>query len=88
MSIFDTCAAELRALADEARRLPPPSRRNPEAFHEARDELALRISEVANFLSGKFQLARSQPNAPIKPGPVRSAKGKVVKVEFRSQKRV
>jgi hypothetical protein len=88
MSIFDTCAAELRALADEARRLPPPSSRNPHAFHEARDELALRISEVANFLSGKFTLARSEPKPAIKPGSIRSAKGKVVTVEFRDPKRV
>jgi hypothetical protein len=88
MSIFDTCAAELRALADEARRLPPPSSRNPHAFHEARDELALRISEVANFLSGKFTLARSEPKPTMKAGSVRSAKGKVVTVEFRDPKRV
>lgn len=88
MSIFDTCAAELRALADEARRLPPPSARNPHAFHEARDELAHRMGELANFLSGKFTLARSEPKPAIKAGSVRSAKGKVVTVEFRSQKRV
>jgi hypothetical protein len=88
MSIFDTCAAELRALADEARRLPPPSARNPEAFHEARDELALRISEVANFLSGRFTLARSETRPTIKVGSIRSAKGKVVTVEFRDSKRV
>ncbi|ANY83478.1 hypothetical protein BB934_34980 (plasmid) [Microvirga ossetica] len=78
----------MRNLADEARRLPPPDRRNPHAFQEARDELAPRISELANFLSGKFTLARSEPKAAIKPGPIRSAKGKVVTVEFRDPKRV
>ncbi|WP_257792386.1 hypothetical protein [Microvirga ossetica] len=43
---------------------------------------------MANFLSGKFTLARSEPKAAIKPGPIRSAKGKVVTVEFRDPKRV
>ena len=55
---------------------------------EGRDELALRISELADFLSGKFTLARSEPKAAIKPGPIRSAKGKVVTVEVRDPKRV
>jgi hypothetical protein len=29
----------LRALAQPAKRLPPPDHRNPHGFHEARDEL-------------------------------------------------
>lgn len=40
-------AARLRELADRARRLPPPSARNPHAFHEARSELANDIMVVA-----------------------------------------
>ena len=35
-------ASRLLALADLARRLPPPDHRHPERFHIARDDLAPR----------------------------------------------
>jgi hypothetical protein len=37
----------LRGLADRARRLPPPSHSNPEAFHIARDELGADLEILA-----------------------------------------
>lgn len=40
----------VRELADRARRLPPPNHRNPDAFHEARSELACDIDKVAEWL--------------------------------------
>ena len=40
-------AQRLRDLADRARRLPPPSHRDPNAFHEARDDLGADIEIVA-----------------------------------------
>lgn len=46
-------ASRLRDLADRARRLPPPSHRDPNAFHEARDDLGADIEVVARQLSGR-----------------------------------
>jgi hypothetical protein len=46
-------AAELEALAERARRLPPPNSRRPECFHEARDELANDIRVIAEHVRGK-----------------------------------
>ncbi len=46
-------AQRLRDLADRARRLPPPSHRDPNAFHEARDDLGADIEIVARQLSGR-----------------------------------
>ena len=40
-------ANRLLALADLARRLPPPDRRDPEAFHLARSELAAELRRLA-----------------------------------------
>jgi hypothetical protein len=37
----------IRDLADRARRLPPPSHSNPEAFHIARDELGADLEILA-----------------------------------------
>lgn len=39
--------ARLRDLAGRARRLPPPSARRPESFHEARDELGREMLDLA-----------------------------------------
>lgn len=41
-------ALELRDLASRCRRLPPPNHRKPDAFHEARSELAHDICAVAD----------------------------------------
>ena len=43
----------LRDLAARARRLPPPSHRDPNAFHEARDELGADIDIVARQLAAR-----------------------------------
>ena len=43
----------LRDLAGRARRLPPPSHRDPDAFHEARDELGADIDIIARQLAAK-----------------------------------
>ena len=43
----------LRELAGRARRLPPPSHRDPNAFHEARDELGADIDIVARQLAAR-----------------------------------
>jgi len=40
-------ATRLLALADRVRRLPPPSHRDPEAFHVARSELAAELRRLA-----------------------------------------
>lgn len=45
-------AQRLRDLADRARRLPPPSHRDPNAFHEARDDLGADIEIVARQIAG------------------------------------
>jgi hypothetical protein len=45
-------AQRLRDLADRARRLPPPSHRDPNAFHEARDDLGADIDVVARQIAG------------------------------------
>ena len=45
-------AQRLRDLADRARRLPPPSHRDPNAFHEARDDLGADIDVVARKIAG------------------------------------
>ena len=42
----------LYALADRARRLPPPNSHSPAVFHEARDELAHDIAAIAREVSG------------------------------------
>lgn len=42
-----TVASDLRELAKLARRLPPPNHRKPDAFHEARSELARAMDELA-----------------------------------------
>ena len=42
-----TLAARLLTLAEAARRLPPPDRRDPEAFHLARSELAAELRRLA-----------------------------------------
>ena len=46
-------ARRLLDLADAARRLPPPDRRDPERFHEARDTLASELRALA------WRIARS-----------------------------
>lgn len=50
-----TLAAALRALGDRARRLPPANHRHPEAWHEARDELAADLRELANQVAAHFR---------------------------------
>lgn len=46
-------AVRLRDLAERARRLPPPSHRDPNAFHEARDDLGADIDVVARQITGR-----------------------------------
>ena len=46
-------AGRLLALADAARRLPPPDHRQPERFHEAKDDLAAELRVIA------WQIART-----------------------------
>lgn len=46
-------AQRLRELAERARRLPPPSHRDPGAFHEARDDLGADIDIVARQIAGR-----------------------------------
>lgn len=52
-------ATELFEIAERARRLPPPSHRNPEAFHEARSELAHDIEVLAQQLNPPMAVARA-----------------------------
>lgn len=47
--------ADLRQLARCAKRLPPPDRRNPEAFHLARDALGHEIERLAGELERLLQ---------------------------------
>ena len=47
MSASLPLAARLADLADRVRRLPPPSRRDPEAFHVARSDLAAELRRLA-----------------------------------------
>ena len=42
-----TLAQRLRDLAEAARRLPPPDRRDPERFHVAKSELASALRRLA-----------------------------------------
>jgi hypothetical protein len=86
MSIVDTCANELRRLADEARRLPSPSRRDPRAFLSARAELARRMDDLARLLSGN--IAAGAPRAPIRPGRATGPCGRAVPVEVRRKRQV
>lgn len=86
MGIIDKCADELRTLADEAKRLPPPNRRNPHAFHEARDELAVRMLNLANVMTGNITIG--VPKAFVQNGPVRTKSGNVIPFEIRNKKRV
>lgn len=48
---FRELIAKLHTLSGRARRLPPPSCRDPEAFHIARDELAADIDAAAADLA-------------------------------------
>jgi hypothetical protein len=41
-------AGRLLDLADAVRRLPPPGRHDPEAFHIAKSELAARLADLAH----------------------------------------
>ena len=41
-------AGRLRDLAEQARRLPPPDRRDPERFHVERDCLAAELRRAAS----------------------------------------
>lgn len=42
-----TLAGRLAEIAEAVRRLPPPDRRDPEAFHLARSELAAELRRLA-----------------------------------------
>jgi len=86
MGIIDKCAAELRNLADEARRLPPPDRRNPHAFHEAREELALRMLNLANVMAGNITIA-PPARAFVQENPIITPAGDVIPFEKRPKKR-
>ena len=44
-------AARLLALADAARRLPPPDHRQPERFHEAKSDLCAQLRDLAMQVS-------------------------------------
>lgn len=58
-------AFELRDIAARARRLPPPNHRNPDAFHEARSELAHDIDRVADRIDNtrpKLEIPKSGSN--------------------------
>jgi hypothetical protein len=48
--------ARARALAGQARRLPGPSSRRPEAFHEGKSELAHDLDELVIALEQRFGL--------------------------------
>jgi hypothetical protein len=87
MGIIDKCAAELRSLADEAKRLPPPNRRNPHAFHEAREELALRMLNLANVLTGNITIAPPARSF-VQDKPIITPSGNVIPFEIRPKKRV
>ncbi|MPZ36665.1 MAG: hypothetical protein GEU95_01160 [Rhizobiales bacterium] len=50
--------ARLHDLADRARRLPPPSRTDPEAFHIARDELGADLEILAESVAQLVPRAR------------------------------
>ena len=44
-------AGRLLDLADAARRLPPPDHRQPEVFHQAKDDLAAELRDLAMQVS-------------------------------------
>jgi hypothetical protein len=78
MGLYDTCAATLRSLADDARRLPPPDRRNPHAFHEAREDLAQRMTDLARVISGTAAV-RYPPKKPVSEGWITGRSGKAIR---------
>lgn len=61
MTLTEECAAELLQLASLVRCLPPPNYHRPEAFHEARSELARSIERVVGKLKGPE--TRTEPRA-------------------------
>lgn len=50
-----TLTERLRALAHQARRLPPADHRHPEHWHEARDELAEQLRVLADQVKTDFR---------------------------------
>lgn len=54
--------AQARDLASRARRLPPPSSRRPEAFHEGKSEIAHELDELVAALEVRFGI-RAAPAA-------------------------
>ena len=89
MHIFAPCAERLRELIGDAKRL---SGTNPERFHEQRSDLITGLSQVADMLEGNFSIESDAPQpkprqvqvpkAPV----IKSAKGNVVKVDFKARK--
>ena len=67
MSPSEALAVRLRLLAVRARRLPPPDHRNPEAFHEARDELGADIERLARAIMHEPGNKRGPTDAEAKP---------------------
>lgn len=77
----DKAAAQLMALAHRARRLPPPSHRDPEAFHIARSDLGAEIEAVARMLVGRID----PPRVRRRPTPATQERigGRIVMVQVR-----
>jgi hypothetical protein len=89
MSFTNTVAERVRELIGDAKRL---SGTNPERFHEQRSDLIAGMSQVADMLEGNFSIETDVPAAKPrqvqKPAAdrIKSAKGNVVKVDFKKRR--
>jgi len=93
MSVSDV-ASELRAMASRVRCLPPPNHRRPDAFHEARSELARELDAIADRVGkgctakagAEAPQARREFHRPPDAAPPRQSSGREVMVEIRRRR--
>ena len=77
-------AEELRQLAELAGRLPPPSHRRPEAFHEGRSELSGRLRRLADAMTAPATVpVETAPERRIVTGVAVLARGRSIPVVAR-----
>ena len=94
MNPIDQAAARARELAAFSRRMTQGTRLNPDAFYEARDELAVRLERLADDLEGSLGTRPRplpSPPAPIARGTIRPGtiyRGRqAITVEVRGRRR-
>lgn len=63
----------LHELADRARRLPPPHPGRPDAFHEARDELARDLAAAARLVAELLETDKQEVHFNENVNPIRAA---------------